>query len=334
MKIPGTIKRTLATGLALLPFLLVQPAAATTTLEVAVPWGATEFHSINAGEFADRVREATDGEIDIQVRAGDELGVKATETVRAVADGVVPMADSALFLNASRGEALAVESLPFLVADYAELETLHKHFRPLWEAILERNGQKALYIVPWPNQMFFVKQELTSLDDMTGLKMRSLDRLTTDWINRLGMTPVQLTNPEILQSLGSGIVEGVPTSAGTAAAQQYWDFLDYGYVTNHLWASNAMTLSMQAWDALSADQQQAIEAIAAELEPRFWEVSRADHEKKVAVLEENGMTVAPMPPAIVDGMRDITQELWEEYTKRMGEDALKALAAYRDEVGS
>ena len=46
------------------------------------------------------------------------------------------------------------------------------------------------------------------------------------------------------------------------------------------------------------------------------------------------MTVAPMPPAIVDGMRDITQELWEEYTKRMGEDALKALAAYRDEVGS
>ena len=77
-----------------------------------------------------------------------------------------------------------------------------------------------LYVVPWPKQFFFTKKPVQTVDDLKGLKMRSLDKLTTDWINRLGMVPVQLTNLEILQALGSGMLEGVPTSAGTAVAQK------------------------------------------------------------------------------------------------------------------
>ncbi len=308
-------------------------AIAQMKLEISVPWGPNEFHSLNAAAFAKRITEETKGQVQVVSRAGGELGVKANESVRAVADGVVPMADLALFQNASRGPALAVETLPFLVNDYDQLKVLHQHFRPLWESILMKNNQKVLYVVPWPKQFFFIKKPVNSIDDLKGLKMRSLDKLTTDWINRLGMVPVQLTNLEILQALGSGMLEGVPTSAGTAVAQKYWDFMKHAYETNHIWASNVMTINVDTWKKLTPEQQQTIERIAREMEPGFWETSRRDHEVKVAELKKNGMTVEPMPKPVVDEMRRRTTQLWEQYAKPMGDEALKALAQYRAAIG-
>ena len=309
-------------------------ASAQVKLEISVPWGPNEFHSLNAAAFAKRITDETRGQVQVVARPGGELGVKANESVRAVAEGVVPMADLALFQNASRGAALAVETLPFLVSDYEQLKVMHKSFRPLWERILERSNQKVLYIVPWPKQFFFVKRPVAKIEDLKGLKMRSLDKLTTDWINRLGMTPVQLTNLEILQALGSGMLEGVPTSAGTAVAQKYWDFMKYAYETNHIWASNAMTINLDTWKKLTPAQQQTIERIAREMEPGFWDNSRRDHEQKVAELVKQGMQVQPMPADVVAQMRRLTIPLWEPYAKPMGDEALKALAEYRKVVGN
>lgn len=308
-------------------------ASAQVKLEISVPWGPNEFHSLDAAAFAKRVTEETHGQVQMVARPGGELGVKANESVRAVAEGVVPMADLALFQNASRGPALAAETLPFLVSDYDQLKVLHKYFRPLWEKILERNNQKVLYLVPWPKQFFFVKKPVAHIDDLKGLKMRSLDKLTTDWINRLGMTPVQLTNLEILQALGSGMLEGVPTSAGTAVAQKYWDFMKYAYETNHIWASNVMTINLDTWKKLTPEQQQTITRIAHEMEPQFWENSKRDHELKVAELVKHGMQVQPMPPEALAEMRKRTIPLWEQYAKPMGDDAMKALAEYRKAIG-
>ncbi len=302
-------------------------AQAQVKLDISVPWGPNEFHSLNAARFAERVKAETKGEVLMTTHAGGTLGVKANESLRSIGEGVVPMGDFALFQNASRGPVMAVETLPFLVGDYDQLKTLHKYFRPVWEGILQKNNQKALYVVPWPNQFFFVKKAVAGVDDLKGLKMRSLDRLTTDWINRLGMTPVQMTNLEILQALGSGM------PAGTAVAQKYWDFMKFGYQTNHIWASNVMSINLDTWKKLSPAHQAAIEKVAKELEPEFWEVSKQDHQKKVAELRSKGMTITDAPKAMVDEMVRRTNPLWAEYTKPMGDEAVAALAAYRKEIG-
>ncbi len=332
---PSTIGRALrpllTAGAAAL--LLPLAALAQVKIDISVPWGPGEFHSQNAAKFAERVTKETNGQVTMTTHPGGTLGVKANESLRAVADGVVPAADYALFQNASRAPVMAVETLPFLVGDYEQLKQMHKYFRPVWEGVLAKNNQKALYIVPWPNQFFFVKKPVASVADLKGMKLRSYDRLTTDWINRLGMTPVQMNNLEILQALGSGMLDGVPTSAGTAVAQKYWDFMKYGYQTNHIWASNVMAINMDTWKKLTPQQQSTIERIAREMEPQFWENSKQDHQKKAAELKANGMTLADAPKAMIDEMVSRTKPLWEEYAKPMGDEATAALAAYRKEIG-
>lgn len=307
-------------------------ANAQVKLDISVPWGPNEFHSLNAAKFAERVKEETKGEVDMIAHSGGTLGIKANESLRSIGEGVVPMGDFALFQNASRGAVMAIETLPFLVDDYDQLKIMHKYFRPVWESILAKSNQKMLYLVPWPNQFFFVKKPVASVDDLKGMKMRSLDKLTTDWINRLGMTPVQMTNLEILQALGSGMLDGVPTSAGTAVSQKYWDFMKYGYITNHIWASNAMSINLDTWNKFTPAQRTTIERVAKELEPTFWENSKQDHEKKLAILKANGMNIAPAPKAMKDEMIKRTKPLWDVYAKPMGDEAIAALAAYRKEI--
>ena len=163
--------------LAVICALATAAAHAQTKLDISVPWGPNEFHSQNAARFAERINKETKGELLLTTHPGGTLGVKANESLRAVADGVVPMGEYALFQNASRGAALAVETLPFLVGDYEQLKVMHKSFRPIWEGILAKNNQKALYMVPWPNQFFFTKKALASIKDLEGIKMRSLDKL-------------------------------------------------------------------------------------------------------------------------------------------------------------
>jgi TRAP-type transport system periplasmic protein len=321
------------TGLSALAVFTPLSAQAQQKFDVSVPWGPNEFHTQNAIKFAERVKAETKGEVLLTVHPGATLGVKPNESMRALNDGVVPFGEFALFQNASRGQALAVETLPFLVENYEQLKVLHGYVRPVWEGLLAKNKQKGLYMVPWPSQYFFVKKPVATIADMKGLRMRSLDKLTTDWINRLGMTPVQLTNPEIVQALGAGMLDGVPTSAGTAASQKYSEFLSNGYHTNHLWATNVMAVNLDSWATIKPEHRATIERVAKEMEPEFWAVSQAEDAKRVAELTSKGMKIQPMPKAVVDEMRKLTRDLWDEYAKPMGPEIEKALVAYRAKVG-
>lgn len=129
-------------------------AAAQTKLDVSMPWGPTEFHTVNAQNFAKRVAEVTNGRISMTVHAGGSLGIKANETVRAVEDGTVAMAEFAGFQNVGDVPLLGIESLPFLVDNYEQLRTMHGFVRPQWVAELAKRGNKVLYVVPWPSQNF------------------------------------------------------------------------------------------------------------------------------------------------------------------------------------
>ena len=62
-------------------------------LDLATVWPDGNFHTTNAKAFAEEVGKATGGEVKITVQAGGSLGFKGPEQLRAVRDGLVPLAD-------------------------------------------------------------------------------------------------------------------------------------------------------------------------------------------------------------------------------------------------
>jgi TRAP-type C4-dicarboxylate transport system substrate-binding protein len=267
------------------------------------------------------------------VHPGGALGIKANESLRAVEEGTVPMAEYAAFQNVGDLPLLGIESLPFLIDDYQQLKVMHSFARPAWEAALAKRGQKVLYVVPWPSQNFFTKKPVKTLDDLKGVRMRTYDRNTAEMVSKLGMVPQQMNNPDIVPALASGRLDAVMTSGTTAAAQKYWEFLKHTYNTNHLWASNLMVINLGAWNKLSPENRAAIEKLAKEMEPEFWRVSEGEHAQRMTQLRQNGMTVDPASKELLERMRTVTRPMWDEFGKASGPEGAKILADYRAKTG-
>lgn len=295
----------------------IRPALAQAPVrwDVSIPWGPSEFHTVNAQRFATEVRNATNGAVQMTVHPGGSLGVRANETVRAVEDGVFPMAEFAAFQNVGDLPILGIESIPFLIANYDELQIMHSLVRATWERELERRNQVVLYIVPWPTQNFYFKRPIAKAGDLRGVRIRTYDRVTADMVTRLGMLAQQLTNPDVVPALASGRVDAVMTSGTTAVAQRYWEFLKHAYTTNHLWASNLMVVNLESWRRLPPATRTTIQELGERLEPEFWNVSKGEHETRMGDLRQNGMTVDAPAPALVTAMRQATASMTQDFTR-------------------
>ena len=307
------LKSILTAGALALSALTPLSANAEAIWDVSIPWGPTEFHTVNAENFAKAVNEATDGAVKMVIHPGGALGMRANESLRAIEDGAVPAAEFALFQNVGDLPILGIESIPFVVSDYSELRRLHKLVRPVWEEQLSKRNQLILYIVPWPSQNFFTKVPMETAADLDGVRMRVYDANTSKMISNLGMAPQQMNNPDIIPALATGRLDAVMTSGSTAVAQKYWEFLNHTYNTNHLWASNAMSVNMDTWNEVSPENQTIILDLAAKMEPTFWEISEAEHAKRMEQLKENGMTVAAPSEELAKLMREATASMADEF---------------------
>ena len=287
----------------------------------------------NAKRFAEEVAKETKGEVIINVRPGGSLGFKGPEQMRAVRDGMVPMADILLSQQIGDEPIFGIEGVPFLVNSQADLRALHKFARPELEKIAAtKYNQKILYMVPSPAQYLFLKTKTDQLDGLKNLKIRGADKMTVDTVSSIGMAGVLIPFGELIPALASGRVEGVATSATTGVDAKFWEFLKYVYPTNHTWSTNMVNINLNSWKKIPAHHQKTIETIAARLEPEFWAVSTNADVESLKKLTANGMEVVPVSEAMFAEMRKRAAPLLEEYLKR-APAAAPFLKDYQESMG-
>lgn len=327
-------RRVALAGTAIALALLTGPTArAATNWDLPLAWPAGNFHVKNAETFAGKVAEATDGEVQITVHPGGSLGFKGPEMLKAVRDGLVPIAD--ILLNQQVGEApfLGIESVPYLASGYDEIKALHEFSRPVYDEIAAEFNQKILYMVPWPGQAVYSTREIVELDDLQGLKIRVVDKNGLDFMNGLGAAPRQMPWGEVVPALASGAIEGVTTSSSSGVDGKFWEFL--GFMNRFNWqsASNMVNVNLDAWNALSPEHQAAIEQLAAELEPVFWDISQQEDEEKLQILGDNGVKITEPTPELRGQLLETAQPMWQAFIDEVGPEAEEVVGAYRAKTG-
>jgi len=135
-----------------------------------------------------------------------------------------------------------------------------------------------------------------------------------------------------MPALASGAVQAVATSASTAVDGKFWEFLTHGYQTNHIWASNLVSVNLDAFKKLPEAQRKAIKDTAAALEPKFWAVSENDDVVGQKTLVEKGVKIAPISAALRADMSKATAPMWDAYTSRVP-GSKDVIDAYRKQVG-
>lgn len=305
---------------------------AETKWDLSTAWGANNFHAQSAIAFADAVREETGGSVDITVHLSGEIGVKITEKLSSVENGIIQMADMLLFLQAGEAPFLGVDTLPYLIQGQEEMKVWLDVAGPTYDEIFANHNQKVLYYVPWPSPGIYTKDAVVSADDIAGQRIRAFNATSFDFLERLGAAPVELPFGELAAAVAAGTVDGAATSTSTGANSKLYQFTSHFNPLNWSMSPDAVTVNLDAWNALTDEERATIEGIADRMEAEFWAVSASEDSSQTQVLVDNGMTISEADDSLTAKMAEAGKAMWAEFFAKVPE-AQAVVEAYAAEVG-
>ena len=245
----------------------------------------------------------------------------------------VPVVEMLLNQQVGERKILGLETQPYLIKDLDQLAIFHEHFRPAIERVAAEYNQRVLYVVPWPRQYVYTKVEAKGVADLAEIKIRTYNSTTTEMFNRIGMTSVQLPWGEVVPSLATGTIDAVTTSASSGVDGKFWEFLTHMYPTSHVWSSNMVSVNLDAWNALTDGQRDAIEAAARMLEPVFWQVSKAEDAVKSKILNERGLARGHVSAAMLGDMQAATEPMLAEALAELGDEGQAIIDGFFQDIG-
>lgn len=309
-------------------FALVSGVSFAAQWDMPTPYPDATFHTVNITQFAEEVKTATKGKLEIKVHSAGSL-YKHPEIKNAVRGGQVPIGEFFLSLLANENAIFGVDSVPFLAADYAAAKKLWAASRPEIDKLLDKQGLMTLYAVPWPPQGLYTKKVVNTMDDLKGLKFRANNPATTRLADLAGMVPTQIEVPDIPQAFATGRVDAMITSPSTGANSKSWDYLTHYYHTQAWVPKNIIVVNKKAFRSLDKETQTALLDTAKKAEERGWKMSMAETDAKLKILRDNKMSVNEPSDALKKGLRAIGEKMTAEWLKDAGADGEAILKAYK-----
>tara|TARA_B100001540_G_C15769067_1_gene625443 strand:+ start:421 stop:1398 length:978 start_codon:yes stop_codon:yes gene_type:complete len=298
--------------------------------DMPMAYSATNFHSQNGVMFADAVRIATGGEIDITVHPGGSL-FKGGEIKKAIQTGQVPIGERLLSGHQNESLIFGTDSIPFLATSYADSDKLWKHLRPELEKILDKQGLVLLYAVPWPSQGLYFNKEINSVADTKGIKFRSYNNSTARIAELMGMLPVQVEAAELSQALATGVASSFVSSGATGYDRKVWEHLSHFYEVNAWLPRNYVMVNKKTWNKLSEKNRNIIMGVAKMAEAAGTARSEQLSGWYLTQLAANGMTVTKAQGQLRTDLESIGKTMSDEWIANAGSVGKKIIDGFKSE---
>ncbi|MCL6610342.1 MAG: TRAP transporter substrate-binding protein [Peptococcaceae bacterium] len=297
-------------------------------------WPPENHQSAGLQEFAEKVKKATNGKVEISVQTGGALGYKGPELLKVVRDGLVQVSDILTSGVAGDEPIFGVVTLPFLIQSFEEGKILNDIARPYFDKVAEEKWQqKILYVAPWPAAGLWSKGKVESVAQMKGLKTRTYDKNGALVMEAVGGTPYPLPFSEVYSALATGVIDSVLTSTPTAVDAKFWEVLKYYAPINVTMATDLVTVNLKAFNALDKETREALIKAGKEMETEMWaKVAKLDKEKEALCNEKGIVTVKPSKE-YMNELSAITKNIREEWLKTAPPEAKEIVAKFQKQVG-
>ncbi len=288
-------------------------------------------HSLGIGlnAMAQCVSQKSGGKLKLQPFFDGSLGNDAA-TVQQMRTGTLDMVVTATSYMATVAPAVGVYDLPFLFANEREADTvLDGQTGELVAKKLDPAGIVSLAY--WENgfrNMTNSKRPITKMEDLQGLKMRSLPSpamLAT--FKALGGFGVAMPFPELYSALETKTVDGQENPLNLIESAKFYEVQKYVSLTRHLYNPVMVMYSKKLWDQMPAADQAVLRDCARSAGAEQRKVNRQQVEASLAHLKDKGMLVNTPADAELARMRDATASVHEGQWPTIGADVKAALAA-------
>ncbi|MCH4563121.1 TRAP transporter substrate-binding protein [Halomonas sp. EGI 63088] len=311
---------------------------AQTTINVS-SWGGPN-HGINTivwPTWKSWIEEATEGRVTLQVT--EDLGPPAAQ-MALVADGV---ADASWIFHGHMAGRFALTQLPEFPTfeDFSSEAASAAYWRTHQEHLAQANEHRGLEVmavgVHGPGQIF-TGEQVESLDDLIGKRLRVGGGVMTELANAMQVTGVALPPTGVYEAASQGVIDGAMLTLEGLRSFRVAEVLpntlqvDGGFYRG----SFAIIMNPMVWDQVSAEDREAIEAVSGEsLSRLFGYMMDVSDERGVAFAEELGNTFTQASEADIAMLRDVNDELidqWADKVSRGDLDAREALSFFREQL--
>ncbi len=273
--------------------------AQTVKLGTLAPEGSPWHQVIR--DIAEEWKALSGGDINIRIYAGGVVGDEP--------DMVRKMRVGQLHAAALTGEGLSriapeIQALqmPMMFRSDAELDYVRNKLSPRLEAIFDEKG---FVLLTWGDAgwvHFFTQRPVVHPDDLKPMKLFTWagDSAAVEAYKDAGYHPVPLPATDIHMALQSGLIEAFPTTPVAALSFQWFGLAPN--MTDVKWAPlvGAVVITKRAWNRIPEDLRpklrQAAKAAGQRLQARVPGLEK----EAVEAMKKHGLTVHPVPPAIVD----------------------------------
>ncbi|NQY24695.1 MAG: TRAP transporter substrate-binding protein [Campylobacteraceae bacterium] len=301
--------------------------AAEVKMDLNAKYGATNFHTKGAVQFAALVKEYSKGSVNITVHAGSSL-VKGNP-LKAVKDGTVAMTDMFIPFTSGGGKVFGVSALPFIAQNYDDAYKLYQISKPSYAKTAKKWNQKFLYSVTWPASGFYSSKKMTAISDFKGVKTRTYDKNSANFVNSAGGNAVALPWGEVYSALRTGMVNSVITSSSSGKDGKFWEVLNNFTKIKYAFPLQAVSINLDYWNAMDKNQQGAVLKAAAQIERKQWAAVRLEDSNALEIMSKNGMKISEASPVLQKELDKMADKILNEYLEDASSDIKNIFKEYR-----
>ncbi len=255
----------------------------------------SENHPANiaAKQFAENVKQRTNGEITVAIYANNALG-SPPEVLEQVILGAVDMSLSGQDQIAKHVSLFDAVSIPFSISGYDHMDRiLDGPFKDWAAPEVEKVG--LVYLSSWEwgfRQITNSKHPIMTPDDVQGLKIRTPPAMSYQAaIEALGGNVQTISFSELVMAMRQGVVDGQENPISVIYDLKLYEVQPYISIVNYLYSSMVHVVNKSVWDKLTPDQQEIIaeESDSARLLMRT--LVREEEQKQIEDMKSKGIQI-------------------------------------------
>jgi len=260
-------------------------------IATAAEWRAWNIHhdghpnTAAMDRFSELVKEATKGEITLEVFHGGVLGSQpdALEQVRI---GAIEVGNFNLGPIGPMVKEANLVSLPFIFKSVPHMfRVLEGEAGTIMADSMAEAGVKPLAWVDAGARSFYSQKPINTPSDVEGLKIRVMNNdLYTSMISAMGGNPSPMAFSEVQQALKTGVVDGAENNFPSFKNVGHFEVTTHYSLSEHLIIPECICVNTKKFDALSPELQAAVRGAAEEAavyQRELWAVQSEQARKDV-----------------------------------------------------
>jgi len=261
---PNLPRRHLLAGAAALPLVAIRtrPAhAAEFTYKFANNLPATHPLNVRGLEAAARIKQATDGRVEVNVFPNNQLG-SDTDVLSQLRSGAVEFFTMSGLILSTLVPPASINGVGFAFKDYDQVwAAMDGKLGAYVRGEIGKRGLLAMERI-WDNgyrQTTTSTKPITAPEDFRGVKLRvPVSPLWTSMFTALGASPASINISETYSALQTRIVDGQENPLAVIETAKFYEVQKYCSMTNHMWDGYWFLANRRAWDKLPPAAQEAV----------------------------------------------------------------------------